>query len=280
MVRKYKQEYLTNYYDVPNSEEQRRIRVVLPRSYNKTDKRYPVVYFNDGQNMLNSNESFSGSSWELFRCMRELEKDFEFIAVCIDNAGDRRLSEYSPWYSDTNIHKGEEILGEGDDYLDFIVQILKPDIDNSFRTLANRKNTAIIGSSMGGLISAYAGFRYNNVFGRIGVFSLCVWYARQEFIDAGLFHPLDSDTKIYIQSGTEEGGRTSEKKITSRRYLSIEENISQAYIDDAIMYMRVLAEKGIALDYIDLNINHMEYHSEIFWAKHLNKCISFLFNND
>lgn len=257
-------------YDFPNDEEPRRVRILLPRNYNHSEDRYPVLYFNDGQNVFFNEESYSGQSWGVIQLLYRNPQEYPFIVVAIDHAEENRLNELSPFDSDSPVPEDSEFGGGGDGYLDTIVQVVKPDIDNSFRTLPGREHTAMIGSSMGGFITAYAGSRYNNVFGRLGVFSLCMWFARDQFVDSLLYHPQDSDTRVYIQTGTDEANPTDYDLFDSF-------NMSQEYINDALLYDRLLIEKGLPLDNIDVNLNHGETHSEYFWGLHLDECLHFLF---
>lgn len=120
----------------------------------------------DGQNVFETATSFSGE-WEVDESLNALHEngDYGCIVVAIDNGGAFRLDEYSPWI---NTQFGE---GQGDDYMQFIINTLKPDIDNSYRTKPERDYTGIMGSSMGGLISMYGGMEYNSVFSKIGAFS-------------------------------------------------------------------------------------------------------------
>ena len=87
----------------------------------------------------------------------------------LDNSENDRVGEYSPW--DMYYSLFGNYIGEGDDYSKFIVETLKPYIDSNFRTLRDRENTAIAGSSMGGVISMYTGLKYQNIFSKIGAFS-------------------------------------------------------------------------------------------------------------
>src|SRR5690606_13425486 len=89
----------------------------------------------------------------------------EAIVVAISNTGAERTNEYSPFLD--SAHGG----GKGELYLRFIVETLKPMIDRDFRTHPGRSETGIAGSSMGGLISLYAFFRYRHIFGFTGVMS-------------------------------------------------------------------------------------------------------------
>jgi predicted alpha/beta superfamily hydrolase len=145
---------------------QRRIWVYLPDSYAIDSKRYPVLYMQDGQNLFDVKESFSGE-WQIDEYLDTI-KDAG-IVVGIDNGGPSRLNEYNP-----NDHPDYGI-GHGKAYLEILVHILKPYIDKNFRTLPDAATTAIAGSSMGGLISFYAGLYHPDVFGNVGVLSPSFW---------------------------------------------------------------------------------------------------------
>lgn len=144
----------------------RTIRVWTPSNYDPNDsaKRYPVIYMQDGQNLFDSVTSFAGE-WGIDETMEEYlaaQKETA-IVVGIDNSA-HRMDEYTPNWSDTP-------NAEGDLYLQFIVETLKPYIDEHYNTLSDRSNTMIVGSSMGGLISFYGGLKYQDVFGKVGAFS-------------------------------------------------------------------------------------------------------------
>lgn len=133
----------------------RNVVVWLPASYasNKT-KRYPVLYAHDGQNLFD-HTNLSGNEWRMDEVADSLMRKGaieEFIIVGIANTKDRWIE-----YNGTV---------EGKNYLHFLVEELKPFIDQQYRTKADRANTAIIGSSMGGLISLYALYTYPQVFSK------------------------------------------------------------------------------------------------------------------
>lgn len=144
----------------------RRIWVYLPNDYAISDKRYPVLYMQDGQNLFDVNTSFSGE-WGVDEYLDSIEN--AGIVVGIDNGGDTRINEYNP-----NDHE-DFGQGLGREYLHRVVTILKPFVDERFRTLSDAQHTAIAGSSMGGLISFYAGLFHPQVFGAVGVFSPSFW---------------------------------------------------------------------------------------------------------
>ncbi|GAA3996281.1 alpha/beta hydrolase-fold protein [Hymenobacter fastidiosus] len=189
-------------FAIPQLGRTRRVWLYLPEGYlaNPTS-RYPVLYMHDGQNVFDACTSFSGE-WGVDETLKQLQQQgldaTGCIVVAIDNGGGQRLNEYSPW---NNPQYGG---GQGDQYVDFLVQTLKPYIDTNYRTLTGREYTGIAGSSMGGLISTYAALKYPSVFSKVGVFSPAFWFAEQPLFQYVQQHPANPDTKFYFVSGTTE----------------------------------------------------------------------------
>jgi predicted alpha/beta superfamily hydrolase len=157
----------------------REIGVYVPPSLAKGDddgRRYPVIYFHDGQNMFDSHTSYVGE-WEADETLERLAGEgIEAIAVAIPNAGDERLDEYSPWSGRTG-YRERRSAGTGDAYLEWVVDSVKPLVDRSFPTRLDRAGTGMMGSSLGGLISLYAAVKYPDLFGFIGAMSPSVrWH--------------------------------------------------------------------------------------------------------
>jgi predicted alpha/beta superfamily hydrolase len=157
----------------------------------------------DGQNVFDDATSAYGE-WGVDEALDTLgPKRKEIIVVGIDNGDNKRLNEYSPY----DMEKYGK--GEGDQYVDFLVQTLKPYIDKHYRTRRNKTNTFTAGSSMGGLISFYAILKYPKVFGGAGVFSPAFWIAPQ----LKSIHPKQAKKvkgKIYFYAG----GQESETMVT------------------------------------------------------------------
>jgi len=167
-------------FAIPQLNRTRRIWIYLPKSYNfLKGKSYPVLYMQDGQNLFNEQTAAFGE-WGVDECLDSLQQKLnkECIVVGIDNGSAYRINEYDPY---DNAKYGK---GEGVQYVDFLVQTLKPFIDKRFRTLKDSSHTFIAGSSMGALISLYAVIKYPNVFGSAGIFSPAFWVAPQLFTDA------------------------------------------------------------------------------------------------
>jgi predicted alpha/beta superfamily hydrolase len=157
-------------FAMPQLNRTRRIWVYLPKGYETSRKKYPVLYMHDGQNLFDNATSFAGE-WGIDEAMDSIKN--ACIVIGIDNGGVKRMNEYNP----NNTKQFGK--GEGKAYLAFIVNNLKPFIDKKYRTLADKQHTYMAGSSMGGLISFYAGLYYPNTFGALGVFSPSFWIAPQ-----------------------------------------------------------------------------------------------------
>jgi alpha-glucosidase len=162
---------MSNSFNMPQLGRTRRIWLYLPPDYNTTSKRYPVIYMQDGQNLFDNATAFSGE-WQVDETLNQLHNQGNYgaIVVGIDNGGAQRLNEYSPW---NNSQYGG---GQGDAYINFIVQTLKPHIDANYRTLEGAENTCLFGSSMGGLIALYGAAKFPEVFGKVGSFSPAYWF--------------------------------------------------------------------------------------------------------
>ncbi|MDE3182607.1 MAG: alpha/beta hydrolase [Bacteroidota bacterium] len=184
---------------IPQLKRTRRIWIYLPPDYKMSAKRYPVLYMHDGQNLFDGATSYSGE-WGVDEYLDSIFKKGkkEVIVVGIDNGLSKRMSEYNPWEFE-NFGKGE-----GDKYVDFLVYTLKPFIDKHYRTLKDKPNTFIAGSSMGGLISLYAVLKFPNVFGGAGIFSPAFWTA------SGIDSTVKADAKnvnsrLFFYAGGKEG---------------------------------------------------------------------------
>lgn len=198
--RRRKQGTLHSLGPVPSREmgNTRPILVYLPPGYEKGERRYPVIYMQDGQNLFDPATSFAGD-WGLLAGLDGLARRRTApIVVAVPNMGEERITEYSPFVD--SMAGG----GKGDQYLDFLLGTLKPRIDREFRTLPGREATGLAGSSMGGLISLYGFFRRPEAFGFSASLSPSLWFADRAifpFVEAA---PYVSG-RIYLDIGTEEG---------------------------------------------------------------------------
>jgi predicted alpha/beta superfamily hydrolase len=162
---------------MPQLNRFRRIWLYFPPGYETSGLKYPVLYMQDGQNLFDALTSFSGE-WEVDETLNKLASRGYMVplVVGIDNGGADRMGEYTPW---ANLQYGG---GDGEKYMQFIVETLKPYIDQHYRTLPDRNNTAIMGSSLGALITHYGGLKYQDVFSKAGLFSPSYWFADRIWI--------------------------------------------------------------------------------------------------
>lgn len=265
LPRRYQQPYLqldSHYLWEPVTQKDRRIRVLLPKNYQeKTNETYPVLYMLDGQNVFHSREAYAGYSWKVIPHLKRNPQIPDIIIVGIDNAGEQRLNEYTPWaMNPTEVEKTKQSGGLGQVHGRWLVEQVKPFIDSNYRTRAEKDSTILAGSSLGGLMAAYIGASYPDVFGTLGVFSLASWVNDEAFLQFIAHHPLRPETKVYLQVGTQEGN-TEDQAFTDR-------NVNQMYLDSSLWYYQTLLRTGHSLDKIWFRIQADETHSEEYWARH------------
>jgi predicted alpha/beta superfamily hydrolase len=180
-------------FDIPQLNRQRRVWIYLPADYATSHKKYPVIYMHDGQNLFDEYTSGYGE-WGVDEIMDKMPVKEQCIIVGIDHGGDYRITEYDPY--DSKYGKGR-----GDDYVDFLAKTLKPYIDKHYRTKKDAKHTTIVGSSMGGLISMYAALKYPHVFGNAGIFSPAFWIAAPDIYKYAAQKNARDNTRFYFVCG-------------------------------------------------------------------------------
>ena len=186
----------------------KRIWLYLPKNYSTSTKKYPVIYMHDGQNLFDAKTSFAGE-WNIDEKLDSINA--QVIVVGIENT-EKRTDELTPF---VNARHGG---GKANDYLDFIVNTLKPKIDATYRTKTNPRNTMMIGSSLGGMTSFYALLKFPHVFGKAGVFSPAFWFNREELVDL-LKQTKKFDAKIYFLHGDNEGDPDMIPDLNQMEYL-------------------------------------------------------------
>lgn len=186
-----------------SGEKTRRAYIYLPASYKKkSDRRYPVMYMFDGHNVFFDEDATYGKSWGMNKFMEQSEKELIIVAVECNHEGNSRLQEYSPVNFD-NSTLGK-IKGKGNVYMNWLVKTLKPYIDENYRTLPDRKNTILCGSSMGGLMAMYGACVYNHVFQRAACLSPSLWVSPGKILEMIARAHIRRDTCIYMDYGSEE----------------------------------------------------------------------------
>ena len=228
-----------------------KVWLYLPPNYHTSNKKYPVIYMHDAQNLFDDKTSFVGE-WHVDESLNNLfEKTGKgFIVVGIENGGKERINEYTPWVHEK--YGG----GKGAIYIDFIKNTLKPYIDASYRTKLKAKHTALIGSSLGGLISYYGGLKYPDTFGKIGAFSPSFWFS-DKVIDFTIKNGKIKHQKMYILAGGKEGSGMDK---------------------DAINMFELLRKTGYSRSNLKIKINPEGKHTEAFWDQEFQPIIKWLYN--
>ena len=178
----------------------RRAYIYLPQSYEEDpDRRYPVMYMFDGHNVFFDEDATFGKSWGMNDYMERSGKQLIIVGVECNHQGNRRLVEYSPLTYENSEHG--KIKGRGSVMMNWMVNELKPYIDETYRTLPDRKNTIIAGSSMGGLIALYGVTVYNHIFQRGACLSPSLWVAPGKVLEFVARAHIRRDTLIYMDYG-------------------------------------------------------------------------------
>ncbi|MFW0736936.1 alpha/beta hydrolase [Flavobacterium sp. T12S277] len=180
--------------EAPQLKTTKKIWLYLPDGYSATaKKRYSVIYMHDAQNLFDAKTSYAGE-WNVDEKLDSLKAPV--IVVGIEHGNDNRISELTPY-------KNEKYGGgNADNYLDFIVKTLKPYIDQHYKTKTKAKNTLIMGSSLGGLVSYYAILKYPETFGKAGIFSPSFWFSNDIYTLTTQTPKIK--TKIYFLCGDKE----------------------------------------------------------------------------
>jgi len=236
-------------------EHDRTVLVYLPPGYEpSSDVRYPVLYLHDGQNVFDQATSFS-QEWRVDETAQELivgGRIAPLIVVGVYNTGEHRLDEYTPT---SRPDKGGG--GHADDYGRMLVEELKPFIDREYRTLSDAANTAMGGSSLGGLLTMHLGVRYPAVFGKLAALSPSVWWDDRVILAEIAALPEKLPQRIWVDAGTAEG---------------------EEVIADARRLRDALTAKGWTLG---TDLSYMEAdgggHDEASWGDRIDLVLQFLF---
>ena len=237
---------------MPQLNRYRRIWLYFPPDYETSGLNYPVLYMHDGQNLFDAQTAFAGE-WEVDETLNSLAAQGQKVplVVGIDNGGGNRLGEYTPW---PNAQYGG---GDGEKYMQFIVETLKPYIDQHYRTLPDRGNTALMGSSLGGSISHFGGLKYQNVFGKAGLFSPSYWFS-------------DSIWMFTNQTG---------KQDDMRFYQLCGSNESAGEVGDMQRMNDSLVSIGFSQDNIFNKVVPGGQHNEKLWREAFGDAYLWLFNS-
>jgi len=236
--------------------DDRTISVYLPPQYDsEPNRRFPVFYLHDGQNLIDPQTSFVvGHTWRAGITADLTNRSGlaePMILVGIANTGLRRMAEYTPT-RDSRLGGGE-----GRAYGRLIVEELKPWIDSNFRTLPDAAHTGLGGSSLGGLITLYLGLQHPDVIGKLAVMSPSVWWDQRSILGFVAEYDAQPRPRIWLDIGTSEGTR---------------------HVRDAELLHRRLVQQGWkpGLD-LELVKDPGGVHNEDAWAARFDRVLEFLF---
>jgi len=196
-------------YEIPQLKRRRRIAALLPYNYAESEKKYPVLYLHDGQNLFDENSPYG--NWAVDQSLGRLAEHGygDIVVISIDHGGEDRINEYMPF----NTSYGP---GQGKLYIRFLMETLKPYVDKKYRVLTDGTHTGIGGSSMGGLISLYAGLTFPAIFSRMMIFSPSLWLSPKIYQLARKFIlPFNQEGLVSSHLYLYAGGRESQAHLTN-----------------------------------------------------------------
>ncbi len=230
--------------------------VYLPPMYDaQPDRRFPVLFMQDGQNLFDPETSFQkGNYWRMGETADALILSGEIeplVIVGIYNTGEHRIEEYTP-VEDRRLGGGQ-----ADAYGQMLVEELKPFVEHHYRTLPGPENCGMGGSSLGGLVTLYLGLRYTWTFGKLCVMSPSIWWRSRAILKTVAKIRRKPELKIWLDIGTRESKRG---------------------VPDAILLEDELLRKGWQLGQ-DLAFSEIEgaEHTESAWAERVAPMLKFLF---
>lgn len=233
----------------------RGVYVYLPPTYlENPTARMPVLYLHDGQNLFDPAAAFGGVTWGVPETMDAAASDGRFreaIVVGPENAGAERIAEYTPTVD--AMYGG----GRGALYLRMLIEELKPKVDTELRTRPGREDTVLLGSSLGGLISSYAGTRHGDVFGLVGAMSPSVWWDDRVLLDEVAQSTSPRPLRVYVDSG--DSGPSNDGVTDTAALASAYRTLG--YVD------------GVTLRYV---VQAGATHTESAWASRLPGALEFL----
>lgn len=237
---------------IPQLDKTRKVWALLPHDYFKTDRHYPVLYLQDAQNLFSENAPFG--DWEIDKKLSILAEygRGDLIVIAVEHGGKDRIKEY--------VFQNPRLTpeAEGKKYVRFMADTLKPYVDRKYRTLKDRENTGIGGSSLGALISIYAGFLYPEVYSKLMIFSPSLWVTSDgDFPLMNFAKPFK--TKVWLYGGLKEGDDLIKRMHAFERYVK-------------------RLEKQKMFDFeVSTSINPEGKHSEFYWAQEFPKAVEWLF---
>lgn len=181
----------------------RPLHIYLPDDYDRTDTRYPVMYFFDGHNLFFDRDATYGKSWGLKDFLDGWGKDMIVVGMECGHEGCERLSEYLPYPANKG-SRFSSFAPLGDATMQWIVHEIKPMIDREYRTIPFRECTGIGGSSMGGLMALYGVVHYNELFSKGACVSSAIGFCMRPLMADLRRSAVSADTRVFLSWGTRE----------------------------------------------------------------------------
>ena len=277
----------------------RTVRIYLPASYERSSRRrYPVLYLHDGQNVFTSagpDAAFGWGGWDLDRIVDDLvgaDRMREIIMVAVDNSRSRYLEYRGPAYQ-YGAAKQDGLnsppQGGGDDrryenYAQFLIRELKPQIDGEYRTLSGPSHTGVMGSSMGGICSLALAWQHPGVFGMAASLSGAFQVERMNFLKRVLqaYEGEPKPIRIYLDSGVvddsgDDDGRANTEKVAAelRRIGWRSGTKFRYYLQKQVFREDELERFGLRRD--KWEEAQTSQHNEFYWRLRAWRALVFLF---
>lgn len=247
------------------TQKMRRLHIYLPDSYDYTQERYPVMYFFDGHNLFFDGDATYGTCWSLKEFLDHWNKPMIIVGIECGHEGEERLNEYCPYH----VEKGflSRVQGVGDATVQWMIEELKPVIDQEYRTYPFRECTGIAGSSMGGLMALFAVIRYNQWFSKAACLSSAISFCMPQLDNEFKSCSISPDTRVYLSWGTREvQGVTDHMHEDKNSYMSKR---------NWLMAKRFSSKGATAQIYCQLGGQHCEAD----WAKQVKGFMRFLWDS-
>jgi predicted alpha/beta superfamily hydrolase len=241
------------------------LRVWLPPGYEEpanADRRYPVLYLNDGQNLFESSTSFTGVEWQADETADRLIREgaiAPMIVVGIDNAGKERFREYMP-------HRSLQpmmLRVQGRKYPNFLMKEVMPFVARNYRVATGPENTGLGGSSLGALIALYTAMVRPGLIGRLLLESPALWASNRQLIRESR-ETASWPERIFLASGTSEAGRPDR---------------DQSMVDDVRELAGIIRRSGVNEKRLRLVIAEGAVHHESAWGQRFPEALKFLFGS-
>ncbi|WP_022925684.1 alpha/beta hydrolase [Serinicoccus marinus] len=244
--------------ELPHLDRRSKVYVWLPPDYDGSSDRYPVLYLHDGHNMFLPRASFAGEVWHVDRAMTRLAAEgIEVVVVAVPCHPELRGEEY------TRYAHPEHGGGRAADYGRFLLDELKPAVDDVLRTRPGPEHTVVAGSSLGAVVSADLWASRPDVVGGAGLFSPAFWWPGEQALadveDAAVTRAVTVPGRVYLDVGGQEEPDDPE--------------IQQRYVLDAERLLGSLRRAGVPVRYVyDSGARHVE----AAWAERVGPAIAWL----